>query len=242
MNDSTKDNDCLNLENNNKFCFFKVANAFLLLFVFLLTMVLAIYAPRVIKDHNLGFDYMGVIVAVLAILVTTLIGWQIWQTVDMKQKVKSLNDEVAQLRIDASVEIAKARSLSIAFITIHEANQKWEIDKNAVDAYSLICVAVLSLVNINDPKDIARLGECCDALEEYLNILRGETNEDVKNAFLIADKNISQLYTSLQGLSPKLNYTEEIKTRVIRLHKDRKDLLKHWGFVRKQPKPSMPYN
>lgn len=87
-NNDTPDKDCLDPEINSKCCFFKVANAFLLIFVFLLSIVLAIYAPRVIRGNNLGFDYMGVIIAVLAILVTLLVGWNIFSTIKAERAVR----------------------------------------------------------------------------------------------------------------------------------------------------------
>ncbi len=81
-----KDNtDCLDSKNNSNYCFFKVANAFLLLAVFLQFILLCFYAPRVIKGNSLGFDYMGVVVAVLGILVTALIGWQIYSTIKIRK-------------------------------------------------------------------------------------------------------------------------------------------------------------
>lgn len=84
-----KDNtDCLGPKNNSNYCFFKVANAFLLLAVLLLFVLLCFYAPRVIKGNSLGFDYMGVIVAVLGILVTTLIGWQIYSTIKVREELE----------------------------------------------------------------------------------------------------------------------------------------------------------
>lgn len=39
----------------------------------------------VIPNKNLAFDYMGVIITVLAILVTILVGWQVLQVIDFKR-------------------------------------------------------------------------------------------------------------------------------------------------------------
>lgn len=86
--DDTK--DCLNTENNSKCCFFKVANVFLLFAVFLLAVILCIYAPRVINGNSLGFDYIGVIVGIFALLVTLLVAWNIWQAIDTKRAVEDV--------------------------------------------------------------------------------------------------------------------------------------------------------
>ena len=43
---------------------------------------------------ELGIDYIGVIVGILSLLVTMLIGWQIWNVIAIDKKVK---DEVKQV-------------------------------------------------------------------------------------------------------------------------------------------------
>ena len=55
--------------------------------------LLCIICPRV---ENLGFDYMGVVVAILALLVTLLIGWNIWSIID----IKGIRKEFESLRSD----------------------------------------------------------------------------------------------------------------------------------------------
>ena len=37
---------------------------------------------------ELGIDYIGVIVGILSLLVTMLIGWQIWNTIAIEKKIK----------------------------------------------------------------------------------------------------------------------------------------------------------
>ncbi len=46
--------------------------------------LLCIICPR---THNLGFDYIGVIVAILALLITLLIGWNIFTALDIRKDV-----------------------------------------------------------------------------------------------------------------------------------------------------------
>lgn len=43
--------------------------------------LLSVVCPRV---KNIGFDYVGIIVAILALLVTLLIGWNIYSIIDLK--------------------------------------------------------------------------------------------------------------------------------------------------------------
>lgn len=49
--------------------------------------------PRYISYEkcNLGFDYMGVIVGVLALLVGFLVAWQIYKTIDVDKKIAMMS-------------------------------------------------------------------------------------------------------------------------------------------------------
>lgn len=49
-----------------------------------------VHFPRIIQNNNLGFDYLGLIVGILAFLVALLIGWQIYSTINAKQEFNTL--------------------------------------------------------------------------------------------------------------------------------------------------------
>lgn len=87
---------------NSKCRFCKVVNSFLLLAVFFLLAVLCIYAPRVIKGNSLGFDYIGVIVAILALLVTFLVAWQIYSTIEAKREIELASAESDKAKLIAN--------------------------------------------------------------------------------------------------------------------------------------------
>lgn len=84
-----KDKDCLAPENNSKYCFLKVANAFLLLANVLLIILGFYYLPS--KSDN---TYFSVIIAVLGVLVTVLITWQIWQTIESRHSIEKFKRSV----------------------------------------------------------------------------------------------------------------------------------------------------
>lgn len=84
MNDNK---DCLDSENNSKYCFFKAANAFLLLANMLL-IILGFYYLNSNEDNS----YFNMIVAVLSILVTVLLGWQIWKSVALGKAIRRTHD------------------------------------------------------------------------------------------------------------------------------------------------------
>ena len=103
MSDNTKDKDCLDPDNNNKFCFFKVANAFLMLANLLLIFLGFHYLPTCLSQDS---SYFSVIVAVLAILVTVLVTWQIYSLINLETKIKDINNAVER-RIKEAVEACR---------------------------------------------------------------------------------------------------------------------------------------
>lgn len=50
------------------------------------------------RTFDLEVDYMGVIIGVLAILVTVLVTWNIYSAIDANNKIKEMRDEIITLR------------------------------------------------------------------------------------------------------------------------------------------------
>ena len=50
------------------------------------------------RTVDLGVDYVGIIIGVLAILVTCLVAWNIYSAIDANQKIKEMRDEIIILR------------------------------------------------------------------------------------------------------------------------------------------------
>lgn len=92
MNEDNNDS-CLSFESNRKYCFFKAANAFLLLANVLLIIIGFHYMPTYTGAGGNG-SYFSVIVTVLGILITVLVTWQIWQVIDTKNIIKQMQKQV----------------------------------------------------------------------------------------------------------------------------------------------------
>lgn len=45
------------------------------------------------RSENLNFDYSGIIVGILSILITILIGWNIWNVIDMKTDIDKVKKQ-----------------------------------------------------------------------------------------------------------------------------------------------------
>lgn len=70
--------------------------AFVLSGVSLLVSVIAICMAGY-RTPELGFDYQGVIVGILSLLVTVLIGWQIYSILDAKNIVSNMKQDVISM-------------------------------------------------------------------------------------------------------------------------------------------------
>ena len=55
-----------------------------------ITVVLCRWYPRVVCFQNLNFDYLGLIVGILALLVTVLLGWQIFSVIGLESRVRNM--------------------------------------------------------------------------------------------------------------------------------------------------------
>lgn len=82
--------------------------------IIIAVIALAISLPRLIWTDkfgkvNLGFDYLGVIVALLALMVTLMVGWNIWQTMEARRAIEKFDDRTRNFdaELDKKVETIK---------------------------------------------------------------------------------------------------------------------------------------
>ena len=92
--------------------------------------------PRALNDDNLQFDYLGLIIGVLSLLITVLIGWNIFQMIDFKEKtnqIDELKDEFAkrinEIEIDSQFHKALDRSYRSQNAGYHFAQNDKEMTK-----------------------------------------------------------------------------------------------------------------
>lgn len=62
--------------------------------------------PRTVDEQNLSIDYIGIIIGILSLLVTLLIGWQIWKTIEIDKKIeKAIQTERDKLKYEINKDI-----------------------------------------------------------------------------------------------------------------------------------------
>lgn len=70
--------------------------------IVIISMVMSLIAVFVAcyRTEDLGFDYQGVIVGVLSLLVTALLGWQIYSTIAMEERMRKISQGIVTIEAD----------------------------------------------------------------------------------------------------------------------------------------------
>lgn len=128
--------------------------------------------PRVLysadgKTVVLGFDYIGVIVGILTLLVTLLVAWNIWQVLDSRRKIQEIESSVKsnELFINARVNYTQGVFLMTGCI-----------GSNDIRVLPNLCVAYRNFFEslyyyLQSTKDASAIKNCVENMEKCLNKL-----------------------------------------------------------------------
>lgn len=105
MNTQSEEKKTKSIEKATNAIFFKIANVFLIISNLSL-LILGYYNLNSKQDNS----YFSVIVAVLCILVTILITWQIWQTVNAEKRLQKIEQDNNQFKIDINNKIQEIKN------------------------------------------------------------------------------------------------------------------------------------
>lgn len=87
--------------------------------------------PRVLystdgKTVVLGFDYIGVIVGILALLVTCLVAWNIWQIIDTKNTVRKAEEASEKIQ-EFEKEIERNKNIHRPYLAYTEGMRYFDV-------------------------------------------------------------------------------------------------------------------
>lgn len=127
--------------------------------------VMCKWLPRILKiDDNgqldLGFDYIGAIVGILALLVTVLIGLNIWTVIDVKQEWKENKKYTERLEKE-----------------LKEAKERLEKEQTAIKHYGYAITDFCQVYVKLEPEKKNYWPTYCKALSALKNFLN--TNENL---------------------------------------------------------------
>jgi len=78
--------------------FCKLRLLYIMVFISLVFSIISLCRTLPRSCDNLGFDYMGVIVAIFSLLVTILIGWNIYTALDIGKEMKIIKNEQSKIK------------------------------------------------------------------------------------------------------------------------------------------------
>lgn len=227
---------CLDLEDNSMCCFFKVANSFLLLANLLLIILGFHYHPTCLSEDS---SYFSVIVAVLGILVTVLITWQIWQTIISRREVEKATKAIDKLK-NLDNELRTQRSLlenrNLEIIHLIDAHARLHEAENESDLsykYILYAEAIMLLIQSNIDMSYEQFENARVGLLNTLNAFQALTDIDEIEDFLNSERDYEKYYQILMTLLTKrsegtdklrrqLTSQREIRSEVIAAVRDSK--------------------
>lgn len=104
--------------------------------------------PRTV---SLSFDYLGVIIGVLSVLVTVLIGWNIYSILDIESFKSQINDKIKEAQKEPNAKVYK--SLAVIYNSLAKSYKinvlrQYGIKKIKMDDYEVYCYLQYSLYSI----------------------------------------------------------------------------------------------
>lgn len=150
--------------------FLKILLNILVVFDTILCVVLlCVLCPRFVEycDRDLGFDYIGVIIGILALLVTLLIGWNIYQLVDLKSKSKDIDKLRTQIERELNYIHNKADYNQAVVYGMMSVNASIHFAPNEDDVvkHQMILKGIMAL------KILANFPDCKIEIEKISEIL-----------------------------------------------------------------------
>ena len=160
----------------------------LAIILILVIICLSVLCPRIISEKNLGFDYMGVIVGILSLLVTFLIGWNIYSVIDIRKIKKENKKQLEDITHAFNSSICEMHALALfydlknpkeAFEYLFEALR--EVNKSSIkDTLEGIVTAFTRIKNdfqkLKVDKTIVSFSK--EKIELYCDIIKKTENKD----------------------------------------------------------------
>ena len=195
----------------------------------LLIPLLCMHFPRII-DSNLGFDYMGVIVGVLSLLVTVLVGWNIYIALDIKKEWEKYKKDIDKYTSDlqnkekefkkeinnVKNDLEAFRQYGYAITDFCQVYTKLEpIKENYTDTYCKLLNAFRCFAKSNE-KAIWYAPACIENLKESLKKVH-----ELKELFTEEHEiKISKYIDEIMSISK--SELSQYKTEIIKIEEDKK--------------------
>lgn len=140
---------------------------------------------------NLEFDYLGLLIGIVSLLVTVMLGWNIFQVIDLKKA----KEEIAEIAERSSWEVQKNFHVDLA---MHACRLEMRYEEVYHVLWQIICESKLGNYN-----------QCDNLISIMSGIEKPERKESRKNtlksvAALIENKDKISRYKDIDGIIDKL--------------------------------------
>lgn len=189
--------------------------------------IIAILFALCAASWNISADKSGFIVGVLAVLVTTIVGWQIYNAIGMQQIVK--NYDSLQRDFERSNEALKAQDLRNvvlieAFAKYYEA--KKEKDSKATQ-YRIYLEAYLLFLRSNIPLGNEYIGWVRGGIIDALTEMEKKTHPLDKKLMIDHQSRLEDTYEAIrEELKIRKNEISEFISELKNIRDRRRDLIK----------------
>lgn len=201
------------------------AITFALVAIILSVIAIATRYPRA----DLSIDYMGVIVGILSLLVAALLGWQVFNAIEMRTVIKEHDRLSHQLTLYTNILANQDRrniELIEAFHCAHVADM-YNTDSVSYQTarYIALMRACLHFIRANVPIDYAtfvsvrnNLGTILERIEQFDASTRTQFNNFRETYDNIYNEIIIELDRQISELNDLKHFIDEIHERRVLLH------------------------
>lgn len=130
------------------------------------------------RTPELGFDYQGVLVGILALLVTTLIGWQIYNIIYVEERVKkSIGNTLGNLnkKIESSTDAAKEEAIGTSLFNLGQVMFHNGLYEFALDNF---IKSVGAITKSNMDKKEVHIQNTINAIMVTINRMKKDVDRD----------------------------------------------------------------
>lgn len=167
------------------------------------------------RTEELSMDYMGMIVGILSLLVTALLGWNIYSVID----VKNIRQDYEELKakLNASIEEQNAEKTRLRkYVNIVQSFTMANVrltEKKYGDALGLYCDSAIGLNRMRNEYGLNRNDEEFELMNKCINMANTIIRDgaDISNSDILRDRH-QDIIEGLKGITNRR--TKEIETYI----------------------------
>lgn len=192
--------------------------------------VLALVFPRITSKENLGFDYMGVVVGILTLLVMFTVGWQIINAMEVKKELDNARelqeefDKTINIRLNEILSNACNYMGDIAEMVSKSRNARWEYFATSIQYYNkykekdISIMVDISKSHIQDcvNEEVKIVGEITPCLTLCVELSRLLDTNDIIQLYadIKSEKGYENVIKLLETIMPMIKWNQKIMEEV----------------------------